>query len=170
MSPGPSAGPENTPETQPPDPKRPADRASLAPTLAVLAVAGAAVAAAFMGTQPDTPNAQSGAVAPAPRQEVVRAPPLVVKAPPLKPLKPLRPAAPGGQQGSELRGPTRAMGAAPACNECGVVEAVVAAGPGEGFQMRIRMDDGSLRTVQQRGALAAGTRVVVDGGAVRLPG
>ncbi|MDP3762297.1 MAG: hypothetical protein Q8R01_17470 [Ramlibacter sp.] len=167
MSPDPSAGTENTPDTGPPDRKRRADRASLAPTLAVLAVAGAAVAAAFMGTQPDAPNAQSAAVAPAPRQEVVRAPPLVVKAPPLKPVKP---AAPGGQQGSELRGATRAMGAAPACNECGVVETVVAARPGEGFQMRIRMDDGSLRTVEQRGALAAGTRVVVNGASVRLAG
>jgi hypothetical protein len=36
--------------------------------------------------------------------------------------------------------------------------------------MRIRMDDGSLRTVEQRGALAAGTRVVVEGGSVRLAG
>ena len=44
-----------------------------------------------------------------------------------------------------------------------------------GYQMHIRMDDGSTRTVEQRGALAAGSRVVVEGKSVRplaapLPG
>lgn len=59
------------------------------------------------------------------------------------------------------------------CAECGVVETVVAlerlateAGPA--WQMRIRMDDGSMRTVQQRGALAAGSRVMLAGGSVRV--
>ena len=166
MSPDPSVDPGIPPEAEPAAKPR-ADRASLAPTLAVLAVAGAAVAAAFMGTRPDTPDAQSAAVATPPRQEVVRAPPLVVKAPPLKNAAT---GAPGVRQGSESRGATKAMGAAPGCDNCGVVEAVVAARAGEGFQMRIRMDDGSLRTVEQRGALAAGTRVVVEGGSVRLAG
>lgn len=60
-----------------------------------------------------------------------------------------------------------------ACAECGVVEAVVplvppAAETGSGWQMRIRMDDGSLRTVEQRGALAAGSRVTVAGGLIRV--
>jgi outer membrane lipoprotein SlyB len=86
-------------------------------------------------------------------------------------MKPADPAPPARGQGSEVRGTTSAMGSASACEKCGVVESVLAANkPGEGFQMRIRMDDGSLRTVEQRGALAAGTRVVVEGRSVRLPG
>jgi hypothetical protein len=59
------------------------------------------------------------------------------------------------------------------CAECGVVEAVVplgraAAEAGPAWQMRIRMDDGTMRTVEQRGALAAGSRVVLAGGSVRV--
>lgn len=62
---------------------------------------------------------------------------------------------------------------AAACAECGVVEAVVpvgraAADAGPAWQMRIRMDDGSMRTVEQRGALAAGSRVMLAGGSVRV--
>lgn len=62
---------------------------------------------------------------------------------------------------------------ATACAECGVVEAALplkspAAEPGMAWQMRIRMDDGTVRTVEQRGALAAGSRVVVAGGFVRV--
>jgi hypothetical protein len=34
--------------------------------------------------------------------------------------------------------------------------------------MHIRMDDGSIRTVQQRGALAPGSRVMVEGETVRV--
>lgn len=55
---------------------------------------------------------------------------------------------------------------AAACAECGVVEAAAEAGPA--WQMRIRMDDGSMRTVEQRGALAAGSRVMLAGGSVRV--
>lgn len=150
-----------------PDSKRRADRASLIPTLSVLAVAIAAVATAFMATRPE-PEVRAVASAPKPPQAVVRAPPLVVTAPPLKQSKP---APQARQPGGEPRGSANAMGSAPACEQCGVVETVLAAEkPGEGFQMRIRMDDGSVRMVEQRGALAAGTRVVVQGGAVRLPG
>ncbi len=63
--------------------------------------------------------------------------------------------------------------AAIACADCGVVEAVLPVSPpaprhAAAYQMRIRMDDGSLRTVEQRGALAAGSRVLVAGGAVHL--
>jgi hypothetical protein len=57
-----------------------------------------------------------------------------------------------------------------ACRECGVVESVVALKrprDAVAYQMRIRMDDGSVRTVEQRGALAAGSRVVVARGSVR---
>jgi hypothetical protein len=66
-----------------------------------------------------------------------------------------------------------AMGAAPVCRKCGVVQMVVAvhgyAQPRpSGYQMHIRMDDGSTRTVQQRGALAAGSRVLVEGDSVRV--
>ncbi len=36
------------------------------------------------------------------------------------------------------------------------------------YQMRIRMNDGSIRTVEQGSAIAAGSRVVVDGNSARL--
>lgn len=62
---------------------------------------------------------------------------------------------------------------AAACAGCGVVEAVVpiarpAAEPGAAWQIRIRMDDGSVRTVEQPGVLAAGSRVIVAGASVRV--
>jgi hypothetical protein len=34
--------------------------------------------------------------------------------------------------------------------------------------MRIRMNDGTIRTVEQGSAIAAGSRVVVDGNSVRM--
>lgn len=166
MSRDPSVDAEDASAAEP-DSTRRADRASFIPTLAVLAVAIAAVAAAFMGARPDTHEARPAASVPATPHAVVRAPPLVVTAPPLKPAKPKSAA---HEQAPELRDTTSAMGSAPVCEKCGVVEAVLAAKPGDTFQMRIRMDDGSLRTVEQRGALAAGTRVVLEGGSVRLPG
>lgn len=150
-----------------PAPKPRFDRVSFVPTVAVLAVAIAALAAAFMGTRPDSPEDKSIAARPVPPQPVVRAPPMVVTAPPLKQVKP---ETPGHAQGGEASGTAGAMGGAPACEKCGVVESVLAAKPGDSFQMRIRMDDGTVRTVEQRGALAAGTRVVVEGRSVRLPG
>ena len=69
----------------------------------------------------------------------------------------------------------KAQGASPACSDCGVVQWVVTLERPEkewtpAYQMLIRMDDGSLRTVQQDGALAAGSRVVVAGGAARRIG
>jgi len=135
-------------------------------TVAVVAVAGAALAAAIMGSRHEAPAAgQQAAATPTPRPEVVRAPPLVVTAPPLKPVKP---AARERPRGNDARVAANAMGAGTACRNCGVIESVAASGASKGFQMRIRMDDGTLRTVEQRGALAAGTRVVVDGASVRL--
>jgi hypothetical protein len=102
----------------------------------------------------------------------------VVKAPPLKPA-PVT-AAKSPAKAAEGRSAGGAMGANPACRNCGVVQMVVAVhGYGQpkasGYQMHIRMDDGSTRTVEQRGALAAGSRVVVEGKSVRalaapLPG
>jgi hypothetical protein len=64
------------------------------------------------------------------------------------------------------------MGGGAACKTCGVVQTVVAVydeggKKPRGFQMHIRMDDGSLRTVEQRGALAAGSRVLVEGDALK---
>jgi hypothetical protein len=168
MSPEPGVDAQNA-STADPAPKPRFDRASFIPTVAVLAVAIAALAAAFMGAmqRSDSSETQSIAAMPAQPKPVVRAPPMVVTAAPLKQVKP----APAGRaQGSDASGTASAMGGAPACEKCGVVESVLAAKPGDRFQMRIRMDDGTLRTVEQRGALAAGTRVVVEGRSVRLPG
>jgi hypothetical protein len=95
----------------------------------------------------------------------------VVTAPPLKP--PGRTMAAGSTSDTPGRSPdTRALGSDSACAKCGVVETVVAvhgyAQPqASGYQMHIRMDDGSVRTVEQRGALAAGSRVIVERGSVR---
>jgi len=66
----------------------------------------------------------------------------------------------------------RASVAAGSCAECGVVEAVVAVNPavraaGPAWRVRVRMDDGSVRVVEQRDALAAGSRVLVAGGVIR---
>jgi hypothetical protein len=94
----------------------------------------------------------------------------VVTAPPLK--APLNPAAPTSTAAGN-RTATNAMGAAPMCHNCGVVQMVVAVYEygkprPNGYQMHIRMDDGSVRTVQQRGALAAGSRVMLDGETVHV--
>lgn len=133
-------------------PAPPSRRESLVPALAVTAVAVVAVAAAVMVKRADTGAPMQAALEPA------RAVPAqggeVVKAPPLQP-----PA-------------TRAMGGAAACKDCGVVEMVVAVhDPGRkeprAYQMHVRMDDGTLRTIQQRGALAAGSRVVLEGDAIK---
>ena len=125
---------------------------TLVPAAAVAAVAIAAVAAAVMGrhvnadppVQPQVAQQSTGPVAGA---NVVHAPPLAAPV-------------------------TRSMGSAQACARCGVVQMVVAVyGHGHqqprAYQMHVRMDDGSVRTVEQRGALAAGSRVVVDGSTVR---
>ena len=124
------------------------------PSFAVTLVVVTAVATAVMvaptvsgsGHQPPVAAGSESAVTP---------PPAVVQAPPLD-----RPA------------PVVPQGAGPACRDCGVVESVVALMPqaqddAVAYQMRIRMDDGSLRTVEQRGALATGSRVMVARGSVR---
>jgi hypothetical protein len=82
----------------------------------------------------------------------VEAPPLVVKAPPLNSRDPAR--------------ATHSAGAAPACRNCGVVESVAAKHP-SAYQMRVRMDDGTLRSIEQPAAFPAGSRVVLEGGTVR---
>lgn len=124
-------------------------RASL---FAVAAVCIAALAAALTAVRDGAPDAPPEA--PRAASTVTQG---VVQAPPLK--------APGAAR--------NAMGAAAGCGNCGVVQQVVAvhgyAQPAaSGYLMHIRMDDGSVRTVEQRGALAAGSRVVVERGSVRL--
>ena len=129
---------------------------TLVPTLAVMSVVVTALAATVMVTRPDWQNASRPAVISKNEQEVVKAPPLVVKAPPVN--------AAGNAR-------SKALGAGPACRNCGVVESVALASQHGAFQIRIRMDDGTLRTVEQRGAVAAGSRVLLEGGAVRvMPG
>ena len=125
-------------------------RESLVPTLAVAAVATMAVAAAVMVKRAETSSPQQAILEPArpiANTEVVKAPPLA-------------------------RAPTQEMGGSAACRECGVVHMVVAVyeqgkPQPRGYQMHIRMDDGSVRTIEQRGALAAGSRVVVEGSTVK---
>jgi hypothetical protein len=134
----------------------------LVPTLSVVTVVVAALAATVMVTRPQWEDANRPSVAGTSEQQVVRAPPLVVQAPPLKAEKP------GTQAGHQAPAfASKLLGAGPACANCGVVESVAVDQHG-GFQMRIRMDDGTLRTVEQRGAVAAGSRVVLEGESVRI--
>ena len=129
---------------------------TLVPTLAAVSVVVTALAATVMVTRPDWQNASRPAVISKNEQEVVKAPPLVVKAPPVNAAANTR---------------SKALGAGPACRNCGVVESVTLANQHGPFQMRIRMDDGTLRTVEQRGAVAAGSRVLLEGDSVRvMPG
>jgi hypothetical protein len=131
----------------------PTRRETMVPVLAVSAVAVVAVATAVMVKRSEQmPADPQPAIAQAVDQPVSNVD--VVKAPPLS--------APS----------TRSMGAAPACRECGVVQMVVAVFPEGGkqpraYEMHIRMDDGTVRTIEQRGALAAGSRVVVKGDVVK---
>ena len=134
---------------------------------AVSVVAAAGLAAALIGGRQDE------------RQKVIAGVGLVdtsgkhkevVTAPPLK--APVNPMARDSSVAA-TRGTANAMGAASSCRKCGVVQMVVAVyEQGEprpnGYQMHIRMDDGTIRTVQQRGALAAGSRVMLDGETVHV--
>jgi hypothetical protein len=134
----------------------------LVASVAVGVGAAAGLVAALMTHRPDATDA---AVAAAGHISSAHERDEVVTAPPLK--RPQESAHAGA------RNPANAMGAAPVCRECGVVQMVVAVhGYGrsraEAYQMHIRMDDGSHRTVQQRGALAAGSRVLLEGDTVRV--
>ena len=131
------------------------------PTLAVALVAVTAVATALMSSRFDESVATQEVETPADPAHVVQAPPLKGST------------AAGAAVPDAVRAATATMGGTRACRNCGVVEMVVAvhghAQPrASGYQMHIRMDDGSVRTVEQRGALAAGSRVVVDRNAVRV--
>jgi hypothetical protein len=119
-------------------------------------------------TSASMPEAATGAATNAEKQPVLS----VVTAPPLK--APAKVAVADSAVGNAAaRSPdTGAMGSNAVCAKCGVVETVVAvhgyAQPqASGYQMHIRMDDGTVRTVEQRGALAAGSRVIVERGAVK---
>lgn len=181
---------------------------ALIPTFAVMAVAVAALGAALAVTQ-------LGAQAPDTR----------AAAPQEAPARPVQTAPVVQREVQPQPRPSRPVVAA--CNNCGVVESVVAVqrqapvegiagtpvtvgtvaggvvggllgnqiGGGSGrtaatvlgaaggayagnaieknmkkytaYQVRVRMNDGTVRTVEQRGSVAAGSRVVVEGGAVR---
>ena len=126
-------------------------RDTFVPTVAVSAVAAMAIVAAVMVKRTEIPEQLTADARALPsstvKTDVVTAPPLTAP-------------------------DTRSMGAAAACTTCGVVQTVVAVydqgkSAPRAYQMHIRMDDGSVRTVEHRGALAAGSRVKVDGGDVR---
>lgn len=74
----------------------------------------------------------------------------------------------GRESGVALAPRANEMGAGPACRHCGVVESVAAGNQPGGYRIRVRMDDGTVRTVEHRSALAAGSRVVLEGGSVRV--
>src|SRR6185369_8032612 len=84
---------------------------TLVPTVAVVSVVVTALAATVVVTRPDWQNASRPAVISKTDQEVVKAPPLVVKAPPTD---------------AAIRR-SKALGAGPACRNCGVVESVALA-------------------------------------------
>jgi hypothetical protein len=124
------------------------------PTLAVMLVVVTAVATAVMVAPTVSESADHRPVAAGP-VAAVPSQPSVVQAPPLD------------GRASALHQRT-----GPDCRDCGVIESVVALVPraqddAMAYQMRIRMDDGSLRTVKQRGALATGSRVTMADGSVR---
>jgi len=141
---------------------------TLVPALAVVSVVVTALAATVMVTRPNWQNASRPVVISTSEQEVVKAPPLVTNAPPVN----ASPGSAGSQRRADAANTrSKTLGAGSACRNCGVVESVALASPQGAYQMRIRMDDGTLRTVEQRGAVAAGSRVLLEGGSVRvMPG
>lgn len=138
---------------------------TLAPTFAVVTVVLAAVAATVATQWDGQERDRRPAVSTGPK-DVVKAPPRVVQAPPLQ--TPAKPGAQARRQTGEAPTASNALGAGPSCPNCGVVESVVVVNQPSRYQLRIRMDDGTVRTVEQRSALAAGSRVLLEGGSVRL--
>ncbi|MBE7941922.1 MULTISPECIES: hypothetical protein [Ramlibacter] len=124
----------------------------------VTAIAVATVAAVGLGAAWYVPREAPPEAALPPLQlpaQPLPGPQSVVQAPPLQPAG-APPAA-------------RAAGAAPACADCGTVLRVVAlresgGGRARAFQMQLRMDDGSEQVLEQRGAMAPGSRVRVHNG------
>jgi hypothetical protein len=144
--------------------KLPGTASKIVPTAAVVTVVVAAVATTLVVTYSEHDEASRPSAVSLNGQDVVRAPPLVVQAPRL--TGQAQASKPAERQAGKGTVASNAMGAGPSCSTCGVVESVAANGRGA-FQMRIRMDDGSMRTVEQRGAMAAGSRVVLEGSSVR---
>jgi len=158
---------------------RPQRRGSLLSTVvaaAVTAVIVASAATAFLLEQADTNGSQAAMLEPeparAPSTATEGAKPSqdgeVVTAPPLKHVLPPQSSAGEVAEASA----TNVLGAPATCPNCGVVETVVAVhaygeAQARAYQMHIRMDNGSVRTVEHRGALPAGSRVVVEGAQVR---
>ncbi|MBA3774073.1 MAG: hypothetical protein H0X13_16755 [Ramlibacter sp.] len=165
----PGAAASSRPNTMPPGGPSPRvrwRRETLVPTLAVVAVAVTAVVTSVVVGRTDAPAVVAQQADPsAPQQGVITAPPL-------KPSADTNTNAQAPVQKGESAAGANSMGAAAACRNCGVVQTVVAVhGYGDpkasSYQMHIRMDDGSTRTVEQRGALAAGSRVIVEGSSIR---
>ena len=53
------------------------------------------------------------------------------------------------------------------CADCGVVESVAVTNGHQAYELRVRMSDGSTRTLQQVEPVAAGAQVRVQGGVAR---
>jgi hypothetical protein len=138
--------------------------AAAVPSLSAVLVVVVALTATVVVTREDWQEASRPAVLSMGEQQVVRAPPLVQPAP----GKGSPEAAGQPQHRPEGATQPNALGAGPACLNCGVVESVAPGSRQGAFQLRIRMDDGSLRTIEQRGAVAAGSRVLLEGGSLRL--
>ena len=154
-------------------------------TMGVMAVAIVGLAAALvMSSKDGTPPADTQAVVTTTTTTTVPKAPLdapdealpkaAAKPTPKPAAKPVQQAQ-GSAQNTQ-RPDTRTAGAnpAPACANCGVVESVTTGNQIEknmksytAYQMHVRMADGSTRTIEQRNAVAAGTRVVVDGNSLR---
>jgi hypothetical protein len=111
---------------------------------AVTAVAVAALAAAWFSLRPDS----AGPAHPGRPDRPLDTP--VVHAPPI-------------DQASN----TSVLGAAPACRNCGMVEAVAVQDNHTRFQVLVRMDDGTTRKLEQAVPVLAGSRVIVQGGVAR---
>ena len=155
--------PESAGEPQGPDARVRWRLDTLVPTLAVVVMVVTAVITAVMVSRNGSSAVRHAAGASVNLQSVVTAPPLKL-APPISAEAPA--------QSGPSPAASNAMGATAACRNCGVVQMVVAVhaygqSKPSSYQMHIRMDDGSTRTGEQRGALAAGSRVVVEGNAVR---
>ena len=118
-------------------------RRNLVPALAVLAVAGAALAAAWVTMRPLDDRGR-------PERPLDVA---VVRAPPIS-----------EPNTAVSGGPPAPMSS---CADCGIVESVSMLQNHTLFQMQVRMSDGTLRTVEQPVPLVAGSRVMVEGGKAR---
>jgi hypothetical protein len=118
-------------------------RRNLITSLSVAAVAAAALIATWATLRP---SAEDDRMRPA---HPLEAP--VVKAPPIT-----------APDTSVAGGPPTAD-----CPQCGVVEAVAVTQNHRAFQVRVRMSDGSVRTLEQATPVVAGSRVVVQGGVAK---